>query len=248
MNGQAARIDIAEWPVAIVAGGFGSRLRPLTKSIPKALIMVAGEPFITHQLRLLYSRGIRRAVLCLGYLGELVASQLGDGARFGLTIQYSFDGPRLLGTGGALKRATSKLANRFFVLYGDSYLPTDYMQVAKAFEESGKPALMTVFRNENRWDRSNVWFNGNEIRRYEKNEHLPQMQHIDYGLGVVQSDVFENWPEDEPFDLADVYWTLIGKKQLAGFEVSERFYEVGSRKGLAELDSLLRNPAAFSVT
>lgn len=244
----AMKIDIAEWPVAILAGGLGTRLRPLTDSIPKALITIADEPFIVHQLRLLYSRGIRQVVLCLGHLGELVESQLGNGAKFGLTIQYSFDGPRLLGTGGALKRATEKLGERFFVLYGDSYLPIDYVQVAKAFQESGKSGLMTVFRNEDRWDKSNVWFVGKEIRRYDKEERIPEMRYIDYGLGVLRSNALPLWPDDEPFDLADVYRDLIAKEQLAGFEVTQRFYEVGSAAGRAELDALLRQPLTASTT
>lgn len=244
---SATHFDIADWPVAILAGGLATRLQPLTKSIPKALITVAGEPFVTHQLRLLYSRGIRQAVLCVGYLGEAIAAELGDGKRFGMKIDYSFDGPRLLGTGGALKRAADKLGDRFFVLYGDSYLPIDYTRVAKAFHESGKAALMTVYKNEDRWDRSNVWFDGNKIRCYDKMESLSEMRHIDYGLGVLRTDALANWPENEPFDLADVYRDLIAENQLAGFEVTQRFYEIGSTEGLAELESLLRKPVAFSL-
>jgi NDP-sugar pyrophosphorylase family protein len=240
-------LDVAEWPVAILAGGLATRLHPVTTSIPKALVRVAGEPFIAHQLRLLHSRGIRKVVLCVGYLGELMAAKLGNGQRFGMKIEYSFDGPRLLGTGGALKRAADKLGDRFFVLYGDSYLPIDYSQVAKAFQESGKSALMTLYKNEDRWDRSNVWFEGKQICLYDKNQHIPKMQHIDYGLGVLRSDVLANWPENETFDLANLYQDLIAKNQLAGFEVSERFYEIGSTEGLAELDSLLRKPVAPSL-
>lgn len=240
-------LDIADWPIAILAGGLAARLRPLTESIPKALIKVAGEPFIAHQLRLLHSRGIRRAVLCLGYLGELIATELGNGQRFDMRIEYSFDGPRLLGTGGALKRAAAKLGDRSFVLYGDSYLPIDYTQVAKAFQESGKTGLMTVYKNEDRWDRSNVWFEGNKIWRYDKIQHTPEMRHIDYGLGVLRMDALATWPENEPFDLADVYRDLIAKDQLSGFEVTQRFYEIGSTEGLAELESVLRKPVAFSL-
>jgi NDP-sugar pyrophosphorylase family protein len=244
---SGTHLDIADWPVAILAGGLATRLRPLTKSIPKALIRVAGEPFIAHQLRLLHSRGIRQVVLCVGYLGEVIAAELGHGKRVGMKIDYSFDGPRPLGTGGALKQAAAKLGDRFFVLYGDSYLPIDYTQIAKAFLESGKSALMTVYKNDDRWDRSNVWFEGNRICCYDKNQHIPKMRHIDYGLGVLRADVLANWPEKQPFDLADVYQDLVSKNQLAGFEVTQRFYEIGSTKGLAELDSLLRKPVAFSV-
>ncbi len=244
---MSARLDIADWPVAILAGGLATRLRPLTESIPKALIRVAGEPFIAHQLRLLHSRGIRQAVLCVGHLGEVIAAELGSGKRFGVRIEYSFDGPRLLGTGGALKRAAAKLGDRFFVLYGDSYLPIDYTRVAKAFRESGKTGLMTVYKNEDLWDRSNVWFEGNKVCRYDKVQHMPDMRHIDYGLGLLCMDALANWPENEPFDLGDVYRDLIAKDQLAGFEVTHRFYEIGSTEGLSELESLLRTPAGLSL-
>ena len=243
MNPEPAKSEIAEWPVAILAGGRATRLRPITEKIPKALVTVAGEPFLAHQLRLLHSAGLRHVVVCAGYLGEMIEAEFGDGARFDVRIEYSFDGPRLLGTGGALKQAVGKLGDRFFVLYGDSYLPIDYMEVAEAFEQSGKSALMTVFKNENRWDKSNVWFDGTEIRRYHKESQTPEMLHIDYGLGILRSTVLADWPDQEPFDLADVYRDLISHKQLAGFEVSQRFYEVGSAEGLAELGSLLHKPS-----
>jgi NDP-sugar pyrophosphorylase family protein len=243
---NATQLDIADWPVAILAGGLATRLRPLTKSIPKALITVAGEPFIAHQLRLLHSRGIRQAVLCVAYLGEVIAAELGNGERFGIKIQYSYDGPKLLGTGGAIKKALHLLPDAFFVLYGDSYLPIDYRQVAKAFRESAKSGLMTLYKNKDRWDRSNVWFEGNKIRCYDKHRQVPEMQHIDYGLAVLCRNALASWPENEPFDLADVYRDLIAKNELAGFEVGTRFYETGSPEGLAELDALLRQPVVFS--
>jgi NDP-sugar pyrophosphorylase family protein len=241
MNSRIETIDLSTWPVAILAGGLAKRLRPTTTKIPKALVTVAGEPFLSHQLRLLYSAGLRRVVLCVGYLGEMIEKEFGDGACFDMRVTYSFDGPRLLGTGGALKKALPLLGEYFFVLYGDSYLPIDYRSAARAFLASGKSALMTVYKNEDRWDRSNVWFDRNEILRYDKNEHLPEVQYIDYGLGVFRTEVLANWPENQRFDLAGVYQSLIAKNDLAGFEVTQRFYEIGSREGLAELEALLCN-------
>jgi NDP-sugar pyrophosphorylase family protein len=102
MTAQAKEIDLADWPVAILAGGLAKRLRPATNKTPKALLSVAGEPFLIHQLRLLHSQGLRRIVLCVGYLGEMITTELGDGSSLGMQIDYSFDGPTLLGTGGAL--------------------------------------------------------------------------------------------------------------------------------------------------
>jgi len=164
-------------PVAILAGGLATRLRPITEKIPKALMEVNGEPFLAHQLRLLHRNGIRRVVLCVGYLAEMIEEYAGDGSRFGMEIQYSPDGPVLRGTAGALAQALPLLGDRFFVLYGDSYLPCDYAAVQRAFEESGKQALMTVYRNESRWDTSNVQFEDGRILLYDKKRRTPSMRH-----------------------------------------------------------------------
>jgi len=227
-------------PVAILAGGLATRLRPITEKIPKSLVPIAGKPFLHHQLKLLHSQGIRHAVLCVGHLGKMIQRDFGDGAAYGIKVEYSFDGPKLLGTGGALKQALPKLGKEFFVLYGDSYLPIDYAPIADFFHHSGKAGLMTVYRNEGKYDTSNVVFRDGEIVVYDKKNKLPEMQHIDYGLSLFQASVFNAYPADQPFDLAQVMGDLVRQKQLAGFEVKERFYEIGSPAGLQELESLLR--------
>jgi NDP-sugar pyrophosphorylase family protein len=247
MRAQGKEIDLADWHVAILAGGFSTRLRPATDKIPKALLRVAGEPFLIHQLRLLHSQGLRRIVLCVGYLGDMIEAELGDGSSLGMQIAYSFDGPTLLGTGGALKRALPKLGEKFLVIYGDSYMPVNYSPIVEAFVLSRKPALMTVFENQGRWDASNVWFEEGQIRRYDKKLRTTEMRYIDYGIAVLSTKVFASFPDDRAFDLADVYSGLVSEKQMAAYEVKQRFYEIGSREGLAELDSLLRDkPAAIS--
>ena len=232
---------MAHWPVAILAGGLASRLRPATNAIPKALLNVAGQPFLVHQLRLLYSNGFRKIVLCVGFLGEMIEAAIGDGKRLDLHIDYSFDGPTLLGTGGALRHAIPKLGEQFLLVYGDSYMPIDYASVVKAFVRSGKPALMTVFKNEGRWDASNVWFEEGEICRYHKKERSPEMRHIDYGISVLTKGVFGGFHDNAAFDLADLYLRLVSEKKMAAYEVKQRFYEIGSAEGLAELDDMLRN-------
>ena len=176
----------------------------------------------------------------------MIEAEIGDGASFDLRIAYSFDGPRLLGTGGALKRALPLLGPRFFVLYGDSYLPIDYRKAAVAFVAADKAGLMTVYRNEGRWDASNVQFEAGQILRYDKEQRTPEMHHIDYGLGILRAESFASWPDNEPFDLADVYRRLLAENQLSGYEVTERFYEIGSPEGLAELDAFLRSQPALS--
>lgn len=238
MNSVTA-IARADLPVAILAGGLATRLRPITEKIPKLLVEVAGEPFFSHQLRLLKQNGLTKIVLCVGYLGEKIVDQYGDGSKHGVDIKYSFDGPKLLGTGGALIRALPKLGAAFYVLYGDSYLPIDYQAVGRAFLASGRPALMTVFENHGAYDASNVWFENGDIRLYSKTEKPPQMRHIDYGLGVFRADAFAACPRDTVVDLATVQADLCQRRQLAGYEVTQRFYEIGSPAGLRELNNLL---------
>jgi len=238
-------------PVAILAGGLATRLRPITEKIPKSLVPVAGKPFLAHQLELLHSRGIRRAVLCVGYLGEMIRRDFGKGERFGVKLDYSFDSPRhseataagekLLGTGGAIKRALPLLSDEFFVLYGDSYLPVDYTPIAESFHRSGKLGLMTVYRNDGKYDTSNVVFASGEIKVYDKKAKLPEMRHIDYGLNLFKATAFNSRPSSQPFDLAEVMGELVREKQLAGYEVRDRFYEIGSPAGLAELETLLQS-------
>jgi len=221
-------------PVAILAGGLATRLHRLTERIAKALVEVAGRPFVVHQLELLRRNGLTDIVLCLGHLGDQVRETLGDGARWGVRVRYSSDGQALLGTGGALRRALPPLGDAFFVLYGDSYLDCDYAAVERAFRTSGMPGLMTVYRNDDRWDRSNVLhFDGRTVR-YDKHERTPDMRHIDYGLGAFQARVLGRCPAGKPLDLSAVYRDLVAEGQLAAREVTDRFYEIGSPEGLAE--------------
>jgi NDP-sugar pyrophosphorylase family protein len=221
-------------PVAILAGGLATRLRPATEKIPKSLLEVNGEPFIAQQLRLLKTNGASQVVLCVGFLGEMVRGVVGNGHAFGLEVHYSFDGPALLGTAGALKRALPLLGKTFLTLYGDSYLLCDYAGVAREFMASGKQALMTVFRNEGQWDTSNVEFEDGRILAYSKKERTPRMKFIDYGLGAFTAKAFERVPADRAFDVADLYGQILADGELAGVEVKRRFYEIGSPAGLEE--------------
>jgi N-acetyl-alpha-D-muramate 1-phosphate uridylyltransferase len=227
-------------PVAILAGGLATRLRPLTQTIPKSLIEINGEPFLWHQLRLLRSNGVERVVLCVSHLGEQVRDSAGDGRAFGLHIDYSFDGSVLLGTAGALKRAQPLLGDRFFVLYGDSYLPIDLRAVEIAFHSSSKSGLMTVYSNYGQWDTSNVEFVDGRIVAYDKKARTDRMRHIDYGLGVFETAALDRVPAGEVWDLATLYQDLLHAGELAAFEASRRFYEIGSFGGIEELSSYLR--------
>lgn len=227
-------------PVAILAGGLATRLRPITEKIPKALVEVAGRPFVAWQLDQLQSEGVNEVVLCTGYLGEMIEEVIGDGHCFGLNVAYSHDGEKLLGTGGALKKASALLGEAFFILYGDSYLPISFKEVEDAYLKSGRLGLMTLLANQNRWDKSNVLFQNGRLHEYNKHSPQPEMQHIDYGLGVLKTSCFDSYPENEPFDLADLYHDLSARGDLQGYQVYNRFYEIGSHKGLSETANYLQ--------
>ncbi len=232
-------------PAVILAGGLATRLRPLTERIPKALIEVAGHPFLWHQLQLLKRSGIRRVVLLVGHLGESIQQRFQDGAELGIRIDYSFDGPALLGTAGAIRQALPLLPERFFVLYGDSYLPCDYAAVEKAFHNRGLPGLMTVYRNEGLYDTSNVEYDGDRILQYDKRNRTHAMHHIDYGLGAFHRSVFQALPAGQARDLATLYQDLLQAGNLAAFEVHQRFYEIGSPQGLRDTEEFLKAASAL---
>jgi NDP-sugar pyrophosphorylase family protein len=227
-------------PVAILVGGLATRLRPLTEKIPKALIEINGKPFLAHQMELLRAAGINEVVICAWYQGEKIQAYAGDGRQLGVKINYSFDGEHPLGTGGALKNALPYLGNTFFVLYGDSYLPCDYAAVEKAFYASKKDGLMTVHHNKNLGDKSNVQFENGKIQAYDKNNRASHMEYIDYGLGILKSCVFMDFPEGQVFDLSEIYRQLIRANQLAGYEITNSFFEIGSFSGIKDLEKYLK--------
>ncbi len=229
-------------PVCILAGGLGTRLGGYVREVPKPLLEVAGEPFLVHQLRLLAAHGASEVVLCVGYLGELIEARIGS-ERFGMRIGYSFDAPELDGTLGALRRARPLLGERFLVLYGDTYLRIDYGALARAWSESGLPAVMAVLRNEGRWDASNADYRDGRVVCYDKHEPGPAMEWIDYGLGGLESVALDRVPASER-DLAMLYERLAAAGELLGFPAGERFYEIGTPAALAETEVFLRSRAA----
>lgn len=219
-------------PVAVLAGGLATRLGPITSRIPKSLVDVGGRPFAEHQVELLARHGFEDLVFLVGHLGEMVRDTVGDGSRLGVRIRYVFDGPLAQGTGGAIRAAIPELGDAFLVVYGDSYLDCEYQAVEQVFVTSGKSGLMTVCRNDDQWDRSNVLMADGRIIRYDKVAKTSDMRHIDYGLGAFKASAFAGRP-DHGFDLASVYQDLLANDDLAGFEVPTRFYEIGSPAGLA---------------
>jgi N-acetyl-alpha-D-muramate 1-phosphate uridylyltransferase len=224
------------YSAAILAGGLATRLRPMSEKIPKSLVLINNRPFIFYQLELLRQWQISRVVLCVGYLGDMIRNTVGNGSDFGLTIEYCFDGPDLRGTAGALKHALPLLSENFVVLYGDSYLPCDFSRILAFYQQIGQPSLMTVYKNANQWGKSNVEFGDGQIIAYNKAKPTPKMHYIDYGLNIFNQQVFHSISEHQPADLSELHQRLIQQRLLAGIEVDQRFYEVGSFEGIQELN------------
>ncbi len=218
----------------MLAGGLATRLSPVTITTPKSLIKISGKPFVAHQLELLYRKGVRAAVLCVGHLGEQIEDYVKDGSSFGMDVKYSSDGPLLIGTGGALRKALPLLSDPFFVMYGDSYLDVNFAAIHDFFVSHECRALMTVYHNRGRYDRSNIVFQGDLIVRYEKGTADPDMTYIDYGLSLLCKGVFSQCDEESSFDLSALFRALIRNGELHGYRVRRRFYEIGSPAGLEE--------------
>jgi len=227
-------------PIAILSGGPATRLYPVTQAIPKAMLEVAGKPFIAHQLSILKKNGINRIIICIGYLGEQIKAFVKDGREFGLAVDYSSDTEKLRGTGGAVKKALDLLGEVFFLMYGDSYLNVDFESVSEYFFSQQKKGLMAVFKNNNQWDKSNIVYKNGRIIKYDKKNITDDMQYIDYGLSLLRKEVFLDKDYGEVFDLADVYRDLIDSGQMLAYEVKERFFEIGSLKGLEEARKYLQ--------
>jgi MurNAc alpha-1-phosphate uridylyltransferase len=224
---------------AILAGGLATRLRPVTSTIPKSMILIEGKPFLEYQLDFLKRGGIADIILCVGHLKEQIESSFGDGSRFGVKIRYSREEGPLLGTAGALRNAIDLLDDTFFVMYGDSYLFLDFQEIWRFFHRFHKSGLMVVYKNENRYDTSNVSIEGDLVKNYSKTDRTPGMVYIDYGVSILRKTVLESIPEHEYYSLEALFSPLINRKELLCFPVKERFYEIGSKKGLEEFQDYI---------
>ena len=226
--------------VAILAGGLATRLGDLTRNQPKSMVEVRGKSFLEYQLELLKKDGIKNIVLCIGYMGEQIESYFGDGKRFGVNIDYSYE-ERPLGTAGALKKAEDLLDDVFFTMYGDSYLSLDFPAAMQYFKFQNKPALMTVYKNYDRYDRSNTAIEGNLVKKFSKKERTEDMVYIEYGANIFRKEALRLIPENQPCSLDDLFPILIEQRELLAYEVEERFYEIGSLQGLKEFEEFVRS-------
>jgi NDP-sugar pyrophosphorylase family protein len=225
------------YPVVILAGGMGTRLGRLTKKIPKALVRINGKPFIHYQLTLLSKQGIKEVILCIGYLGSKIKNFVGSGKKFNLNVKYSYE-KKLLGTGGAVKQAFPLIKKNFFITYGDTYLPINLINIQNKYERLKSKALITIYKNHNKLDKSNIFFNGKNIM-YNKKIHLKKMKYIEYGLSIFNKEIFKYFSKKK-FDLSDVIYLLSKRKLLNYCIVKKRFYEIGSISGLKDSKKYLK--------
>lgn len=234
--------------VVILSGGLGTRLRSLAPNIPKAMVPVAGRPFVYHQLDMLKQQGFTDILMCVGHLGDQIQSELGDGSSLGLSIRYSWESEGvLLGTGGALVNALPKLQDQFLVMYGDSYLPIDFKRMVAWIRETQVLSAMSVFRNEGRWDHSNAQVKNGRVSVYSKTAPVGECAFIDYGLLFFRKQtILKYFSHQMPLDLSTIQNQLVEAHELAAYEVGERFYEIGKPEGLAELESFLERQTSPS--
>lgn len=232
-------MDPKDVQVVVLMGGLGSRLGDITANQPKPLVPIHGKPFFEYELKLLLQSGFRKFLFLVGYRSEMIEQYFGHGSRYGedISIRYSYDGENLLGTGGAVVRALPMLEDEFLLIYGDSFMDVDYGEILYRYwrgKQDGKQGLMTVLKNEGRFDASNVRMVGGEIFSYKKGVSDPSYDYIDYGIEVFQKKVFENLPTDEHIDLAAIQEQLVTERMMAVCEVYRRFYEIGSPLSLQE--------------
>jgi NDP-sugar pyrophosphorylase family protein len=225
--------------VLILAGGLGTRLGQTFAAQPKAMVPVAGMPFIAHQLRLLKREKVARVVISVAHMSDQIKQYVGDGDKFGLSVLYSHDGPTRLGTGGAIKKALPLLPEEFAVMYGDTYLDINFAPIYAEFHQKKRSALVTVLANSNKWDKSNMLREGGAIIAYDKVSPSPEMQHIDYGLSILKKECLEEFSDEKPFDMSALFQKLIAAGQMSGYEVTQRFYEIGTPESLAETEQYL---------
>lgn len=229
-----------------MAGGLATRLGHLTRDRPKSLVKVQGKPFLAYQLELLRRAGVEDVVVCIGHLSKHIENYFGDGRRHGVSIRYSFEDTPL-GTAGALKNAGTLLNDTFFCMYGDSYLFVDFLSVMRYFQSRNKLALMTVYRNYDRFGKSNAAVEGNLVTRYDKQAKTGDMVYVDYGANIFRKQALEMIPEGQSYSLDALFSRLIAVEELLAFELKERFYEIGSPQGLKDFKEYVKGAAGDTL-
>jgi len=221
-------------PIAILAGGLATRIKPISDSIPKSLIVINKKPFLEWQLQLLEKNKCKLVVICVSHKSEMIKNFIQNRAKSNLNIYLSFDGTKQLGTGGALVKAKELLGTAFMVLYGDSYLPVNYEKISNHFVESNKLGLLTIMKNELNLEPSNVVYKNGYVQKYDKNIFSEAMHYIDFGLSAFKLEAFDGYPVNETMDLSLIHSGLATRHELLGYKVNRRYFEVGSFQGIQD--------------
>jgi MurNAc alpha-1-phosphate uridylyltransferase len=237
---------VVERQAVVIAGGLATRMRPLTLTVPKAMLEVGGRPFVDWQLERLAEQGIRDVVMCVAHLAEVIEAHVGDGSRYGVRVRWAHEGKTLLGTAGAVRAALDLLAPTFLVTYGDSYLPFDYAEPLRILEAHADDCdgVMAVYKNDGAFDASNVVTDGTWVQRYEKGSSDPAFDSIDYGATAIKREIIAALPAGEKAGLDAIQHALARRKRLRACMARERFFEIGSPEGLGALDQHLRQRTA----
>ena len=244
----------ADVQVVVLMGGLGTRLKDYTKERPKSLVEVCGKPFFDYQLDLLTAWGFKKFLFLIGYRADMIEEYYKDGRSRDISIKYSYDGEKLLGTGGAVRQALDLLEDDFLLIYGDSFMDIDYAETLYRYQKgkaAGARALMSVLRNNNRFDKSNVVMDGGRLVLYDKKNTTPDMDYIDYGVCMYEKSLFAGYDADSAFDIAEVQHELSVRGEMTAQIVTKRFYEIGSPASLAEFSEYVtkrfseNHPAVF---
>ena len=219
----------------ILSGGKGTRVKKYTKKIPKCLIEINGKPFLYHQLEYLKKNNIKNVIVSVNYLGGKISSYLKKNIDF-INTKIVNDGKRPLGTGGAIIKSLRFLKKNFYIIYGDSYLNFNLKKLAK----KKNLATMAIFRNNNKYDKSNI-----ELKKlgkifYHKNNENKKLKYIDYGVSYVNKRIFKEIKKNIKFNLPDFFDEISKRNMLSGYKVIKRFYEIGSYNGIKDLKNYLK--------
>ena len=220
--------------MVIICGGLGTRLGHLTKYTPKSMIEIEGKPFLEYQIENLKKQSITDIVLCVGHLSKKIEEYFGNGQRFGVNLKYSFEKEKLLGQIGAVKNAEPLLEDSFFIMYGDSYLTLDLHKVYNFFMQHDKPALMVVYQNHDKYDKSNIIIQDNMVIGYGEKQKTRDMIYIDYGTSILRKKVLDYVPKGTSYSTEEFFTDLIKKQDLMAFESDKRFYHVGDPDSLED--------------
>jgi N-acetyl-alpha-D-muramate 1-phosphate uridylyltransferase len=231
---------LSRMQAVILAGGLGTRLRPLTLKKPKAMVEVLGKPFLEYELLHLKRNGFEDFVLCVGYKSEQIREYFRDGTSLGVSLIYSSDGERQLGPVGALKKASRLLRDEFMVIYGDSFLMMDYPGFKADFRTSGKLAMMSVLENRNSYGRSDVVVENGLVTEYNKTKQSPQMVWINFGATMLRKGALDIVEEGSEMGEERFYNELIVRRELAAFITFKRFNEIGTLDGLGQFEKFLK--------